>query len=57
MHIDRHSDTLFSERKNSTTKKSACCDFKNERIEQLWVINQLIRVDKVKVKGAEHSLI
>lgn len=58
-----HSQTLshfifLKKKKNKpTTKKSACCDFKNEGIEQLWVINRLIRVDKVKVKGAEHSLI
>lgn len=56
MHTRTH--TLFFQRKKKKlTKENACCDFKNERIEQLWVINRLIRVDKMKVKGAEHSLI
>jgi len=59
MHAHTHGLTHFISlrKKNPTIKKNACCDFKNERIEQLWVINRLIRVDKMKVKGAEHSLI
>lgn len=56
-HTQTLSHFIFLKKKNPQQKKSACCDFKNEGIEQLWVINRLIRVDKVKVKGAEHSLI
>lgn len=54
MHTRTHKKT---KQNIKTTKKKACCDFKNEKIEQLWVINRLIRVDKMKVNGAEHSLI
>lgn len=57
MHAHTLTHFYFFREKNPTTKKNACCDFKNERIEQLWVINRLIRVDKMKVKGAEQSLI